>query len=112
MADENTLPFLIKINDINRNEIPPLAFIVLKSIGTVLNAVDNLQKMSNKFEKIESIAVVNKTTREALRSELNNANTRIKAREAKVDDHEQRSRNQCILFHGIAIRTASKNIDF
>ena len=101
MAEINNLPLLNKINDIDKNEIPPWALILLESIKTVLNALDNLQIMSKKYEEIESIAIVSKATSEALRSELVNANSRIKELEGKMDDQEQRSRNQCLLFHGI-----------
>ena len=60
-----------------------------------------LKSFTEKIDEISSVATIAQNTSELLKAELNQTQEKVKELELKIDDQEQRSRNACLLFHGI-----------
>ena len=94
-------PLITDIEALDINTIPPWASVLMNSIKGVLKFLSEFKPLTEKLEELESYSEVCKSTSQLLRSDLDKAQEKIKELELKIDDQEQRSRNQCLLFHGI-----------
>ena len=102
--DEENIQLISNINNVDKTNIPPWALVVLDSVKSILNVLNNIKSMTDKIDELESLAIVSKTTSDLLSTELEASKKKIEELVKKMDDQEQRSRNQCLLFHGIAER--------
>ena len=100
MAEE-IQPLIENLDNVDQTDIPPWASVIIQSMKGILTLLNSFQTLSNKIEELDSIARVSENASELLRSDLEAANAKISELENKLDDQEQRSRNQCLLFHGI-----------
>ena len=99
-----------ELNSFNQ-EIPPWAELLIQSMQTIINELKCVKDLAERISELESFKVVSDT----VTTRLHNENTRlanlITNLESKVDDQEQRSRNYCLLFHGIPENVNEKTDD-
>ena len=93
-----------QIDLLNTSDILPWAAVLMNSMQSILNVLKEVETLNKKVVELDSYAKVCKHTSDLLRADMDNALRKIKLLEDKLDDHEQRSRNQCLLFHGIEER--------
>lgn len=102
MMDTNALDELItKFDAVNDDTIPGWALILIKGIKELTVQLKNLNNLNERIQHLEDFKTVTENTSKRLQDDNVRLNDVITALEEKVEDHEQRSRNQCLLFHGV-----------
>ena len=101
MADIDIQPVINQIDELDVSEIPPWDSVLIKSMRTILNVMKDVESLNKKVNELESYTKVYTNTSDLLKTQMDNASRKIKILEDKLDDQEQRSRNQCLLFHGV-----------
>ena len=90
-----------KLNSINDNSILAWALLLMESMKVIINELKVVKDIAARVNVLGSFKAVS----EIVTSNLENENSRllklITNLELKVDDEEQRSRNTCLLIHGI-----------
>ena len=90
-----------KLNSINDNSIPAWALLLMESMKVIIDELKVVKDLAARVNVLECFKAVS----EKVTSNLENENSRqlklITNLELKVDDEEQRSRNTCLLIHGI-----------
>ena len=66
--------------------------------------------LNDRIQSLEELKSVNENITSTLQNENTRLNNVIVKLEDKLDDNEQRNRNQCLLFHGIS-ETSGENTD-
>ena len=92
---------IANFNTFDGSQIPPWASLIIEGMKVLTHQIKNLNTLSDRLQKLEEFRNVN----EAVTSALQNDNARLKevivSLEEKIDDIEQRNRNQCLLIHGV-----------
>ena len=97
--DINTL--ITNLNAVDDNNIPSWALILMQCMKGLLNILNKHNELSQKVEKLDSTIAVCQNNTSLLQEENKRLNKTVSLLEAKVDDNEQRSRNECLLIHGV-----------
>ena len=66
--------------------------------------------LANRINVLEATSAVHDRVTDELKSQNGTLKEKVKELEYRVDDQEQRSRNSCLLFHGI-VEVAEENTD-
>ena len=91
----------LKLNSITE-EIPPWARLLMECMKTVITEIKVVKYLAVRVNALESLVEVNKTVSSNLKNENERLMNLITNMEIKLDDQEQRSRNMCLLIHGVA----------
>jgi hypothetical protein len=101
-TDLNTLiTDLDTVTDTDDNTIPQWARVLIKSMKGLLTVIKNYDELSLRVEILESNKAVCENSSTLLTQENIRLNELIQKLEVRIDDHEQRSRNACLLIHGV-----------
>lgn len=83
------------------NSIPQWALLMIECMKTLITEIKGVNDIIKRVHVLEDFKSVN----EAVSMQLNNENIRlikvVNDLETKLDDQEQRTRNSCLLIHGI-----------
>ena len=85
----------------NDNSIPAWALMLIELMKELVNQVRSVNTLTNRVQKLEDCKVVNERVTEQLQIENKRLSDTIKDLSLQIDDQEQRSRNACLLFHGV-----------
>ena len=88
-----------KLND--SNEFPPWVKLLVGVMKELINEVKTITSLVNRVQELENCKVINDHVTELLKGENKNLNEKINKMTIQMDDQEQRSRNDCLLIHGI-----------
>ena len=87
---------------LNSNETtPPWALMIIELLKQLLKQGDTITNLANRILLLEDCKVINERVSDELKSENDKLKEKIKCLTLQVDDQEQRSRNGCLLFHGV-----------
>ena len=91
-----------KINNFDDPTIPQWAKILIQSMHLVLHEFKVVKSLASKIKVLEDCKSVHENVTTRLQEDNLQLHNKIKSLEERIDDGEQRSRNQCLLIHGIA----------
>ena len=97
----NVDELIASINALNIDQIPPWANVLIQGMKVLSVQLQSFGKMQERIQKLEDFKTVNETVTSALQEENTRLNNIVEELEIKLDDQEQRSRNQCLIVHGI-----------
>ena len=86
---------------LDKTNIPPWAILLMEGMQLMFTSLKALNELAVKVEALESYKAVNNTVTENLLNENKKLRDKIEVLESKVDDQEQRSRNYCLVLHGV-----------
>ena len=92
---------LITVN--NEESIPKWAAVLIDRFQALLTEIKSIGHLVNRVNDLETFKAVNEQTTTVLKNEIMNL-------KARLDDHEQRGRNMCLLVHGVE-ETDDENTD-
>ena len=99
---ENELNTLIESLDaINGENVPQWALLLIKSMKGLITVFSNFNAITQRLEILESNKSIHENTSSLLQADNFKLNERIDKLELKIDDQEQRSRNACLMIHGV-----------
>ena len=101
MDINNVDELIVSINDLDTEQIPPWANIIIQGMKVLSVQLQTLSKVSERIQKLEDFKIINETVTTKLHEDNERLNELVEELQIKLDDQEQRSRNQCLLFHGI-----------
>ena len=81
-------------------EIPAWALLLMQSMKTVIDELKLVKDLAKKVHEFEEFKIISSGVSTKLQEENQRLNDKIKILEDKIDDQEQRSRNNCLLIHG------------
>lgn len=102
--DTNSLTNIINgLDSVNVNDdtIPQWALLMLKGMKFLLNGFQEISELKSKVDALESFKTVNEQVTKSLQDDNITLHEKISKLENRIDDQEQRSRNGCLLFHGV-----------
>ena len=100
-SDLNELITNLDSVDVDDNTTPQWARALIKSMKGLFNILKNYDELSQRVEVLESTKSLCENNTTLLQQENVRLNNLIVKLEARVDDHEQRNRNSCLLIHGV-----------
>ena len=89
-----------QLNSFNE-EIPPWAALLIQSMNSVIKELKCVKDLAERVNELESFKTISETVTNNLQAENKRLYDSIKNLESKMDDQEQRSRNNCLLIHGV-----------
>ena len=102
MVDINNVNELItSINSLNIEQIPPWALVLVQGVKVLSLQLQAVSELNERVKKLEDFKNVNEAVSSRLQAENMRLNKLVEEIQEKADDQEQRSRNQCLVFHGI-----------
>ena len=101
MALETIDSIAVKLNAFNDSTIPAWALLLVESMKAVVSELKTVQGLTQRIIELESYKAINETVSSHLKEENMRLCGVVDKLELKIDDQEQRSRNSCLLFHGI-----------
>lgn len=89
--------------NINANDpsVPQWALVLMNCSKVTLNEIKCLKDIALRINQLEDFNRVCENTTSRLQAENNKLNKELQVLRVQVDNHEQRSRNECLLIHGI-----------
>ena len=100
--DNDSLNTLItNLDSVHDDSIPPWALVLLQSMKGVINGLKVIDELVQRVTKLEDFKRVSETITTQLQDENKRLHDAINKLEMRVDDQEQRSRNMCLLIHGV-----------
>ena len=81
--------------------IPQWALSLMEAMKVVINELKVVKDLASRINELEGFKAISEAVNSHLQEENTRLNHLISKLEAKVDDQEQRSRNSCLLFHGL-----------
>ena len=90
-----------KLNTFNDPSIPSWALLLVDSMKVVVSELKTVQNITQRLVELESYKTINETVSSHLQQENMRLCGVVNKLELKIDDLEQRSRNSCLLFHGL-----------
>ena len=109
MASDLNSP-IANLDSVDYTDMPPWALVLIQSMKGLFRilVMTSFNDLAKNVAVLESEKVVNVNVTKLLEAENVRLNERIIGltsrlddSEARIDDNEQRNRNQCLLFHGI-----------
>lgn len=95
-AELNTL--IANLNTVNENDAPQWALIIIQSVKGLFTVIKSFSELTSRLNDIKSVCENNSTL---LFQENQRLKTKLEDLENRIEDQEQRSRNTCLLIHGI-----------
>ena len=92
---------ITKLKELNDPSIPPWALLLIQSVCLVLSDAKDANSLANRVNELEDFKSVSTKVTKTLKQESDHLRERLELLERRVDNDEQRSRNQCLLIHGI-----------
>ena len=100
--DINNVHDLVKsIDELNIDNIPAWAAILINGIKILSVQLETVSNLTERVQKLEEFKQVSEVVSSRLENDNKRLRSIIESLGAKIDDQEQRSRNMCLLFHGI-----------
>ena len=100
---QNVDELIKNLNDSVIQDIPPWAVLLMNTMKGLLNEFKELNGLVNRIATLEHEKIAHECQIDSLKTEITNL-------ELHVDDLEQRSRNSCLMVHGIS-ENADENTD-
>ena len=88
-------------NTRNNESIPDWASVLIDGMKAIITEFKGINEVLTKIKVLEDFKAVNETVTEYLSDDNKRLHENIKALETRIDDNEQRSRNGCLLIHGV-----------
>lgn len=95
----NTL--ITNLEAVDSTNAPLWAITLIDSMKGLFNILINFKELAKKVELLESVNAVTEQTTNVLKQENVKLGDKVSKLELRIDDQEQRSRNNCLLIHGI-----------
>ena len=92
---------LDKFNDVNVAEIPPWALLIIESVKVLINEFKGMKDVLNRLRILEDHKSISVNVTTLLQDDNKRLNETVKSLENRLDHQEQRSRNECLLIHGV-----------
>ena len=92
---------LRNFDNLDNSIIPPWAKILVEGMQVIINELKSVKELVTRVEILETFKVVSEDTTNKLVNENKNLHDKINVLELNVDDQEQRSRNYCLMLHGV-----------
>ena len=93
------------INQFHNNEaeveIPPWALLLFETLKELAKQIEAINGLSIKVKILEDSKAVHDRVTDELQNQNELLKNKVKELSVRVDDQEQRSRNLCLLFHGV-----------
>ena len=97
----NVDELIVSINGLNIDQIPPWANILIQGMKVLSVQLQTFSRITERVQKLEDFKVVNEAVTSTLQEENKRLSDMVEELEVRLDDQEQRSRNLCLVFHGI-----------
>ena len=81
--------------------MPDWAKLLIQSMQIILSEIKLVKELAERVNKLEDFKAINERVTEELKSENSRLKDRLEVLESAVDDQEQRSRNFCLMIHGV-----------
>ena len=102
MASQTIDELIIGLENAAKDEtIPSWASLIINSSKAILMQLKNIGELENKITKLESDVAIAKRVGDQLGAENIRLNVELDELRMRIDDNEQRNRNNCLLIHGI-----------
>ena len=92
---------LRNFDNLDNSIIPPWAKILVEGMKVIINELKTVKELITRVEILETFKVVSEDTTNKLVNDNKKLHDRINVLELKVDYQEQRSRNYCLMLHGV-----------
>ena len=99
MDKQNLEACINDIDGLDKTSVPPWALVMMNSLKGLFEVLKGYDALEKRIEQLESFKEISENTTSFLVTD--SLLEKVKMLEQKIDDHEQRSRNQCLLIHGI-----------
>ena len=90
-----------QLKGIDDPSIPDWAKLLIQSMQIILSEIKCVKDLAERVNKLEDFKAINERVTEELKSENSRLKDRLEELESAVDDQEQRSRNFCLMIHGV-----------
>ena len=114
MDSDKLNELLLNLNTVNPNNdqpIPPWALLFLESFKVLIGEIKKLNDSTIRIGELEDRTAVCENTSDRLITEIKRLGDELKKLQEKVDDQEQRSRNNCLLLHGVEENMMQQDTD-
>ena len=102
MSDETIMQLVGNLDSVcESSDVPAWALELIKCFKGLIVKLENIQNLDNRINELESYQCVSKLVSENLATDNKRINDELVILSNRVDDFEQRSRNSCLLIHGI-----------
>ena len=85
----------------NANSVPEWALMLIELMKELVNQVKTVNTLATRVQQLEDSKCVSERVTDQLMVENKRLSDTIKDLSLQIDDQEQRSRNACLLFHGV-----------
>ena len=100
-----------KLDSAVDDSIPSWAVVIIECMKGIVNGLKVIDDLAQRINMLEDYKGVNEVTTKHLQDENKRLNGVITKLEMRVDDQEQRSRNMCLLIHGVPENDGEKTDD-
>ena len=90
-----------KLDSVNDPSIPSWALLLFESFKVIITELKVLNDVNKRINLLEDINATSINTTDKLKTENARLNDVLTKLQDRVDDHEQRNRNLCLLMHGV-----------
>ena len=90
-----------KLDSVNDPSIPSWALLLFESFKVIITELKVLNDVNKRINILEDINATSINTTDKLKTENARLNDVLTKLQDRVDDHEQRNRNLCLLMHGV-----------
>ena len=102
MVENDNLRSIIEgLNTFDPADIPPWALLLISGMKTLLQEFHAISGLVKRIQDLEDVKAVNENSINKLTDDNLRLHGEVNKLLRRVDDQEQRSRNNCLLFHGI-----------
>ena len=101
---------LNKFNDVNISEIPPWALLIIESMKVLINEFKGINNVLNRLQVLEDSKSISDNVTKLLQDDNTRLNGVVTSLKYRLDHQEQRSRNECLLIHGV-VEDMNENTD-
>ena len=92
---------LTKLKNVNDPLIPPWATLLINAMETIITELKCIKDLAQRVDILEGYKIHNEAAIQQLENDNKRLNDEINVLDKSIDDQEQRSRNYCLLLHGI-----------
>ena len=97
----NLNDLLIKLDSLNDPSVPPWALLLIESFKVLIGEFKSLTDVNKRVSVLEDLNATCQNTSNLLKTENERLQKELINLHDRVDDHEQRNRNYCLLVHGV-----------
>ena len=104
MNNNGVNDLLYKFNNVNVSEVPPWALLIIGSMKVLINEFKGINNVLNRLQVLEDSKSISDNVTKLLQNDNTRLNGVVTSLEYRLDHQEKRSRNECLLIHGVVER--------